>query len=237
MAHENARYEFTQEEYEKIRELTRQKLAASPEKQKGIRNKLRRMGFYWEDYNPKGTPFNLETLEQLFINGILKIKGKTENPVISKQENSNEPIRNSVLTRQKENKVRENSDEAYVIDLCDEVLGHKASRQHRFEFLKGDTEIPLPVDAYYKDLDLVIEYYERQHTEEVKFFDKRMTASGVTRGEQRKIYDERRKEILPKHGIKLIVISYTDFGESKKLKRNRQNDLMIVKKILKDTNL
>lgn len=236
MAHENARYEFTQEEYEKIRELTRQKLAASPEKQKGIRGKLRRMGFYWEDYNPKRTSFNLETLEQLFINGILKIKGKTVNPVISKQEHSNEPIQNSVLTRQKENKVRENSDEAYVIDLCDEVLGLKASRQHRFEFLKGDTGIPLPVDAYYKDLDLVIEYYERQHTEEVKFFDKRMTASGVTRGEQRKIYDERRKEILPKHGIKLIVISYTEFGESKKLKRNRQNDLMIVKKILKDTN-
>src|SRR5215211_1798560 len=30
------------------------------------------------------------------------------------------------------------SDEAYVIDLCDEILGERALRQHRFEWLRGD---------------------------------------------------------------------------------------------------
>lgn len=30
----------------------------------------------------------------------------------------------------------------------------------------------LPVDAYYKELNIVVEYREKQHTEEVEFFDK-----------------------------------------------------------------
>jgi hypothetical protein len=127
---------------------------------------------------------------------------------------------------------RKNSDEFYVIGLCDEALGLKAERQFKFPFLLGDTGKPLPVDAYYQEPNLVVEYYERQHTESVKLFDRRMTVSGVSRGEQRKIYDERRRTELPKHGIKLIVISYTDFGMSKKLVRNHDADLLVVKSIL-----
>lgn len=90
---------------------------------------------------------------------------------------------------------RTNSDEYYIIDLCDEVLGLKVSRQHRFDFLRGDTGRKLPVDAYYKERNLVIEYHERQHSETVRLFDDKMTVSGVPRNIQRKIYDERRKEI------------------------------------------
>lgn len=30
-------------------------------------------------------------------------------------------------------------DEIYVIDLCDEILGTKALRQHCFDFLRGDS--------------------------------------------------------------------------------------------------
>ena len=234
MAHANTRYEFSHDEYEKIRELTKQKLLAPSDKQKGIRAKLRRMGFYWDDYNPKGTPFNLETLEQLFAKGILKITGQTVHPVNKVLNKLVLDPKNDSLPKTKISAGRENSDEVYVIDLCDEVLGRKSERQKRFDFLKGDTGRALPVDAYYKDLNLVIEYYERQHTEEVKFFDKKQTVSGVTRGEQRKIYDERRKIELPKHGISLVVISYTDFGNKKKLERNKENDLKIIKNILKD---
>lgn len=133
----------------------------------------------------------------------------------------------------KEYKGRAASDESYVIDLCDEVLKMKASRQHKFDFLVGDTGRKLPVDAYYESLNLVIEYHERQHTEAVSLFDNKSTVSGVSRGEQRKIYDQRRVEILPKHGIKLIIISYRDFGTSKKLQRNRNNDILVVKTLLK----
>lgn len=126
-------------------------------------------------------------------------------------------------------------DEFYVIDLCDEVLASKASRQHKFDFLRGDPSsnnkrgVELPVDAYYKDLNLVVEYNECQHTESVVLFDNKKTISGVSRGEQRRIYDERRQEVLPKHGIDLVVISYFDFGGSKKLKRNHDHDIQIVR--------
>ena len=124
-----------------------------------------------------------------------------------------------------------NRDEVYVIDLCDEVLGMKSSRQHRFPFLLGDSGIALPVDAYYEKLGLVVEYCERQHTEAVFFFDRKQTVSGVSRGEQRRIYDERRKEVLPQHGIRFVNISYSDFeyNSQKRIIRNHQQDIEIVR--------
>jgi hypothetical protein len=125
-------------------------------------------------------------------------------------------------------------DETYVIDLCDEILGIKAKRQHRFPFLLGDSGMSLPVDAFYHELNLVVEYFERQHSEPVPFFDRRLTVSGVGRGEQRRIYDERRREILPLHGIRLIRISYSDFeyDRRKRIIRDHKRDIQIVKKKL-----
>ena len=84
---------------------------------------------------------------------------------------------------------------------------------------------------------MVVEYYERQHTESVPFFDNEQTVSGVNRAIQRRIYDNRRREELPKHGIKLVVISYSDFGTSKKLSRRHDSDLEIVKRIFKDNGI
>lgn len=124
------------------------------------------------------------------------------------------------------------SDEYYVIGLCNNILNRTASQQHKFDFLRGDNGRRLPVDAFYEDLGLVIEYHERQHSEPVRLFDKKMTVSGVNRGQQRKIYDERRKTVLPEHGIKLIVIDYSAFGSSKKIKRDYTKDLEIVKSIM-----
>ena len=128
---------------------------------------------------------------------------------------------------------RIDSDEHYVIGLCNEVLKRKALQQHCFEFLLGDTGRKLPVDAYYEDLNLVIEYYESQHTESTPLFDNKKTVSGVSRGEQRRLYDERRRTELPKHGIKLIILRYSDFGTTKRLKRdNREHDIEVVRKKL-----
>ena len=126
---------------------------------------------------------------------------------------------------------KEERDESYVVNLCDEVLGLKALRQYRFPFLLGDTGKALPVDAYYKEKNLVVEYCERQHTEAVPFFDRRKTVSEVSRGEQRKIYDERRREILPKHHIKLVNISYSDFeyDSRKRIIRNHSHDIEVVR--------
>ncbi len=134
-------------------------------------------------------------------------------------------------------------DECYVLDLCDQVLGVISSRQHRFAFLLGDpagkgTGRKLPVDSYYEDLKLVVEYCERQHTESITFFDKpnRMTVSGVHRGEQRKIYDERRRQVLPKHEITLIEIAYSDFeyDKQKRIIRNKDFDENVVRQKLEN---
>jgi hypothetical protein len=117
-------------------------------------------------------------------------------------------------------------DESFIIDLCDDVLRMKALRGHRFDFLLGDPgkdgrRRRLPVDAYYPKLNLVVEYNERQHSEPVGFFDRRIVASGITRGEQRKKYDLLRQELLPRHEIALVVFSYQEFehGARKRLRR------------------
>lgn len=129
---------------------------------------------------------------------------------------------------------RINSDEYYVIGHCNEVLGLNASQQHSFEFLVGDSGSRLPVDAYYEDLNLVVEYCESQHTSSTPFFDQKKTVSGVLRGEQRRMYDERRRIELPKHGIHLISIHYNEFGITKKIKRNYDSDIEVVKRKLAD---
>lgn len=132
-------------------------------------------------------------------------------------------------------------DEEYVLDLCDKILGLKCSRKHKFDFLVGDYNsrgkaARLPVDGFYPSVNLAIEYRERQHTEPVGFFDKKniLTVSGVHRGEQRKIYDERRRNILPKNGITLVEISYSDFryDRSKKIVRHPIEDEITLRKIL-----
>jgi len=128
-------------------------------------------------------------------------------------------------------------DEFYIIDLCDRVLGIKAKRQHRFDFLRGDSGRKLPVDAYYeisKDLKLVVEYREMQHTETVAFFDRRMTCSGCNRAQQRKLYDQKRRDVLPQHGISLIELDYTSFQHDKqrRLKRSSVGDEEVIRKKL-----
>ena len=85
------------------------------------------------------------------------------------------------------------TDEEYILEICDCILGRRSQRQYTFDFLIGNTGRKLPVEAYYPQLELVIEYRERQHSESVPFWDQKLTASGVTRGVQRGVYDQRRR--------------------------------------------
>lgn len=146
------------------------------------------------------------------------------------------------VNKSKQTSIRADKDENYVIGLCDKVLGLTSQRQHKFDFLRGDPNsngmsAKLPVDCFYESLNLVVEYRERQHTESVNFFDKpnRITVSGVHRGEQRNIYDERRRQVLPLHKINLVEISYTDFNydRQKRIIRNPRLDEEVLKKKLK----
>jgi hypothetical protein len=136
---------------------------------------------------------------------------------------------------------RDGSDEAYVVDLCNQVLGETAVTQHRFDWLLGDAgsggrRIKLPVDAYWAGHQLVVEYREVQHDQPVPHFDKpdRLTVSGVHRGEQRALYDARRESEIPAHGLRLVVIRPADLDADSRgrLRRNREADIAALRKIL-----
>lgn len=129
-------------------------------------------------------------------------------------------------------------DEHYVLDLCDAVLGLKAARQHCFPFLTGDPDLrgyrkPLPVDGFYPALGLVVEYHERQHRERVGFFDDKPTISGVPRGEQRRRYDERRADLLPRHGYSLVVLEVDEFAHdrAKRLLRIPEDQAVVSRRL------
>ena len=150
-------------------------------------------------------------------------------------------VRLAVMSRESSPRGRANSDEFYVLDLCDGVLGEKGLRQHRFPWLIGDPSpktgrtVALPVDGFWPGHNLVVEFYERQHSEAVPFFDKpdRMTVSGVSRGEQRALYDERRRSLIPKHEVRLAIVTLDDFENKRgKIVRDHHRDLAAVAKIL-----
>ncbi|WNV86688.1 hypothetical protein [Umezawaea sp. Da 62-37] len=72
---------------------------------------------------------------------------------------------------------RETSDEAYVLDLCDQLLNEDGKRQARFDWLIGDPgkdgrARTLPVDSHWPRHALVVEYQEIQHDRPNQHFDK-----------------------------------------------------------------
>ena len=139
---------------------------------------------------------------------------------------------------------RETSDEFYVLDLCDQVLSEVGRHQHRFDWLLGDPGVDgrsarLPLDGYWGEANLVVEYRERQHDQPVAHFDKpdRLTVSGVHRGIQRALYDARRDELIPAHGIRLIVITPADLDATPRgrLRRKTSHDLHVIEELLNNT--
>jgi hypothetical protein len=134
---------------------------------------------------------------------------------------------------------RAQSDEHYVLDLCDEILGVPGRRQQRFDWLRGDPSptrprgSTLPVDGYWPQLGLVVEFQEEQHSQPSPFFDRRQTVSGVGRGEQRRLYDERKRTVIPAHGLRLVVIETSEFTlRSRRIVRDRSQDVDVVRRCL-----
>ncbi|MFJ2262549.1 hypothetical protein ACIOKD_30275 [Streptomyces sp. NPDC087844] len=135
----------------------------------------------------------------------------------------------------------DDSDEAYVVGLCDLILGENALTQHKFEWLLGDPgtsghRARLPVDAFWPGHGLVVEYRELQHDQPTPHFDKpdRLTVSGVHRGEQRALYDTRRDTEIPAHGLRLVVVRPADLDADGRgrLRRRESADLAALRKIL-----
>ena len=134
---------------------------------------------------------------------------------------------------------RSDSDEHYVLDLCDEVLGVAGERQARFDWLLGDVSpvsgraVRLPVDGYWHSEQLVVEFQEKQHTEAVPIFDRRATVSGVPRGEQRRLYDQRKADLIPARGLRLVVIHKSEFDVKRdRILRDHDRDVDVVRRRL-----
>jgi hypothetical protein len=125
----------------------------------------------------------------------------------------------------------ESSDEFYLVNLCDELFKEKASRKHTFDTLvgklhkKGKGRTKLPLDAYYENSKLVVEFFEKKETDE-----------NAEREAQRKFYDQRKKLVLGKKKIELIEVNYALFecDENDRLVRNKLNDSLVLKGVLKD---
>jgi hypothetical protein len=130
---------------------------------------------------------------------------------------------------------RADSDEHYVLDLCDEIVGTVGLRQATFDWLRGDPSLKrrrgkkLPVDGFWPDLGLVVEFQEQQHSRPSSLFDRRQTVSGVDRGEQRRLYDTRKRTLIPENGLRLVVIEKYAFAvKSKRIARLRVRDIAVV---------
>lgn len=84
---------------------------------------------------------------------------------------------------------------------------------------------------------MVVEYSELQHDHPVAHFDKpdRLAVSGVHRGVQRALYDGRRDEVIPAHGIRLPVITPADRDAMPRgrIRRNPDHDLPAIRELLR----
>ena len=129
--------------------------------------------------------------------------------------------------------------EHYCAKLVSDALGRAEYKSgHRFSFLRVDPTpkrpngVMLPVDAYYPDFKLVLEFKEAQHySDRVPLWNKRITATGQARKEQRRKYDKRREEVLPANEIKLLIIYDYEITD------NYVSDLSTVRQKLKSMGL
>ena len=129
--------------------------------------------------------------------------------------------------------------EQYVVGLLEKLLGPKDVR-NRFEWAVGDVSpktgraARLPFDAAWEERKLIVEADEDQHTEATPFFDKpdRITASGVHRGLQRRMYDERKRRAARAQGYKVVEIEWSRKRKPKADDIDELRRLLVVEGVL-----
>jgi very-short-patch-repair endonuclease len=91
----------------------------------------------------------------------------------------------------------------------------------------------LPFDAVWEPRKLIIEVDEDQHSESTPLFDKphRLTVSGVHRGDQRRLYDARKRSAARGQGYTLIAIAWS------RRRKERADDLDELRAILRAAGL
>ena len=121
----------------------------------------------------------------------------------------------------------------YVIGLLEQLLG-PTEREKRFPWALGDPSpitgraARLPFDAVWESRRLIVEVDEDQHREATGLFDKphRLTVSGVHRGHQRKLYDDRKRAAAVANGYLVVSVAWS------RKQRPSASDLDHVRQIL-----
>lgn len=73
---------FTSTEIESIKKLIIEKLKATPTKQKGIRDKIRKIGFYYTDFDASKGNYDVNFIEELLQSGKIRIKVNGEKVIL-----------------------------------------------------------------------------------------------------------------------------------------------------------
>ena len=116
-------------------------------------------------------------------------------------------IRGTLLGCRSMGRIPGDAERSCIELFCQVLRTTNVSRQHRFDFLRGDPTrnrpvgVPLPVDAYFPDYRLVVEYMGEQHSASNALMDRR-----PGRREQRATYQERRARLLREHGYRLVRV-------------------------------
>ena len=126
------------------------------------------------------------------------------------------------MTDEQTSKFIELGDENYLLDLCDEILGQKALRQHLFHL--PDKGRNFPVHGYYPELNLALYYRKPPQSEVVTHLENISWISGrsLHREKEEEEFLQRCRELLPEKGIRLLEIHHSNFSYNK-LKRLQKN--------------
>jgi hypothetical protein len=96
--------------------------------------------------------------------------------------------------------------QALVRGYAEEVLGAKAQEEVTFDWLVSDKGYLMPVDIYFPDHNLIIEYNGQQHYFPVDFGSGMKEAK--KRFEAQKSRDLLKYKLILEHGFNLLVIPY-----------------------------
>lgn len=102
-----------------------------------------------------------------------------------------------------------------MIAILEEALGEPAEPQKRFPWALGDPDaaghsVQPPFDAVWEARRLIVEVDEDRHRVSYPFWDNpdRLAVSGVPRGQQRHIYDERKRSAARVRGYVVVEIPW-----------------------------
>ena len=131
----------------------------------------------------------------------------------------------------------------YVISLLGEILQEEPEREKRYHWALGDMSpktgrrAKLPFDAAWESRRLIVEVDEDQHRRPVEFWDKPdvKTVSGVDRGEQRRIYDVRKRGAAREAGYVVLEVDWERWPPP--TKRDRKADRRRLETLLRNVGV